>query len=117
MVSTHGAFQSRRACVWCGAVTNHAAPLTKTVTEFAMAHSAIPHLANDAGVDRIAIGVKEFQCMGARPPFDHPHVFLDMGAETQIICPYCSTLYIHDGNLPATKTSPPGALVDDTVHG
>ena len=32
--------------------------------------------------------------MGARAPFDHPHVFLDMGADSQILCPYCSTLYV-----------------------
>ena len=34
--------------------------------------------------------------MGARPPHDHPHVYLDMGADSQILCPYCSTLYVHD---------------------
>ena len=32
-------------------------------------------------------------CVGAKPPFDHPHVFLDMGDDSEIICPYCSTLY------------------------
>ena len=61
-----------------------------------MAASLIPHFANDPGVEKIAIGVKEFQCMGARPPHDHPHVYLDMGADGQILCPYCSTLYVHD---------------------
>ena len=44
-----------------------------------MAQSLVPHLVNDKGVDRIKIGVKEFQCMGAAPPHDHPHVYLDMG--------------------------------------
>jgi hypothetical protein len=34
-------------------------------------------------------------CVGARPPLDHPHVFLDMGGDNEIICPYCSTLYRH----------------------
>src|SRR6185295_6343896 len=32
-----------------------------------MAASLIPHFANDSGVEKIAIGAKEFQCMGARP--------------------------------------------------
>ena len=33
-------------------------------------------------------------CVSARSaPFDHPHVFLDMGDDREIICPYCSTLY------------------------
>ena len=64
-----------------------------------MAAAIIPHFANDQGVEKISIGVKEFQCMGARPPHDHPHVYLDMGAEGQILCPYCSTLYLHDARL------------------
>lgn len=73
--------------------------------------SLTPHFANDQGVERIAIGVREFQCMGARPPHDHPHVFLDMGAESQIICPYCSTLYAHDPRLAPDATEPAGCLV------
>jgi uncharacterized Zn-finger protein len=37
--------------------------------------------------------VREFQCIGAAPPYDHPHVYLDMGSDDEIICPYCSTRY------------------------
>ena len=77
-----------------------------------MAASLTPHFANDPGVEKIAIGVREFQCMGARPPYDHPHVYLDMGAESQILCPYCSTLYVHDPRLAPNKTEPKGCLVD-----
>ena len=43
-----------------------------------MADAVIPHFQNDGGHDVVEIGAKEFQCVGARPPFDHPHVFLDM---------------------------------------
>ena len=75
-----------------------------------MAHSLVPHLVNDKGVDRIAIGVKEFQCMGASPPYDHPHVFLDMGSETQIVCPYCSTLYVYRPDLRADQSDPPDCV-------
>ena len=78
-----------------------------------MAAHIVPHFANDKGVEKIFIGVKEFNCMGARPPFDHPHVYLDMGADHQVLCPYCSTLYVHDERLKATETDPPGALVTD----
>jgi hypothetical protein len=49
--------------------------------------------------------------MGARPPHDHPHVYLDMGADGQILCPYCSTLYVHDARLAADETDPKGCLV------
>jgi len=76
-----------------------------------MAASIVPHLANDLGAEKIIIGVKEFKCMGARPPFDHPHVYLDMGADDQIICPYCSTLYVYDQRLSAVETEPAGCLV------
>jgi hypothetical protein len=38
-------------------------------------------------------------CVGALPPFDHPHVFIDMGAANETICPYCSTLYVYDAAL------------------
>ena len=46
--------------------------------------------------------------MGARPPYDHPHVYLDMGADGQILCPYCSTLYVHDARLAPDATEPDG---------
>ncbi len=76
-----------------------------------MAASVVPHFANDQGVEKIYVGVKEFQCMGARPPYDHPHVFLDMGADSQALCPYCSTLYVYDARLQPDQTDPSGCLV------
>ncbi|MCB1550039.1 MAG: zinc-finger domain-containing protein [Hyphomicrobiaceae bacterium] len=75
-----------------------------------MAASAVPHFCNDVGTDKILIGAKEFQCMGARPPFDHPHVFLDMGSDSQIICPYCSTLFVHDARLGPGESDPASCL-------
>jgi len=81
-----------------------------------MAMSVVPHFANDNGVEKIFVGVKEFQCMGARAPHDHPHVYLDMGADGQILCPYCSTLYIYDPRLKATETDPAGCLVADLAE-
>ena len=80
-----------------------------------MAQTLVPHLVNDKGVDRIRIGVKEFQCMGATPPFDHPHVYLDMGDETEIVCPYCSTVYEHDRALKATESDPPTCVFVTTA--
>jgi uncharacterized Zn-finger protein len=75
-----------------------------------MAQTLVPHLVNDKGVDQIAVGVKEFQCMGASPPHDHPHVYLDMGDEDQLVCPYCSTLYRFDASLAATESNPPSCI-------
>ena len=38
-------------------------------------------------------------CTGASPPFDHPHIFIDMGSDGEAICSYCSTRFVYDGNL------------------
>ena len=73
-----------------------------------MAGGPVPHFQNDAGHAAIAIGVKEFKCVGARPPLDHPHVYLDMGAADELTCPYCSTLYRFDPALGAGETRPAG---------
>lgn len=75
-----------------------------------MADAAVPHFANDHGIDKIRIGAHEFQCIGARPPFDHPHVYLDMGADHEKLCPYCGTLYVYDATLGATGSVPTEAL-------
>jgi uncharacterized Zn-finger protein len=64
-----------------------------------MADHVVPHFHNDPGVPVIEIGAREVKCVGATPPLDHPHVFLDMGHDPEIICPYCSTLYRHDPAL------------------
>lgn len=71
-------------------------------------HTAVPHFQNDTGVHKISIGVREFMCIGATPPYDHPHVFLDMGEADEKICPYCSTLYEYRASLGRAETDPPG---------
>ncbi|MEQ1944119.1 zinc-finger domain-containing protein [Mesorhizobium sp. VNQ89] len=78
-----------------------------------MAGGTIPHFQNDGGYPAIDIGVKEFMCVGANPPYDHPHVFLDMGADAEKVCPYCSTLYRFDHSLHADETRPANCLYLD----
>ena len=75
-----------------------------------MAGQTIPHFKNDEGVSVIEIGVRAFQCMGATPPQDHPHIFLDIGKADEIVCPYCSTLYKYNSKLDPEKTIPAGCL-------
>ena len=60
---------------------------------------AIPHFHNDLGASSIKVSVKEFMCTGAKPPFDHPHIFIDMGSDGEAICSYCSTRFIYDSGL------------------
>jgi uncharacterized Zn-finger protein len=64
-----------------------------------MADHPIPHFHNDLGVASIAVRVKKFMCTGAKPPFDHPHIFIDMGSDHEAICSYCSTRFVYDGGL------------------
>ena len=71
-----------------------------------MADNSVPHFHNSDGVAQIEIGAKEFMCIGALPPFDHPHVFLDMGDENDIVCPYCSTHYIYNSRLAPGSAEP-----------
>ena len=67
------------------------------------------------GVAVIEIGAREFMCVGARPPHDHPHVFLDMGGDKEIICPYCSTLYRHDPSLDPHAARPEACALTEAV--
>lgn len=75
-----------------------------------MADASVPHFANDAGVRVIRVGAREFMCIGAKPPFDHPHAFLDMGEDTSIPCPYCSTVFEYDPSLKPSEAEPSSAV-------
>ena len=52
-----------------------------------MADKGTPHFHNEPGVRVIHVGSKEFMCIGAKPPLDHPHIFIDMGYDTETVCP------------------------------
>ena len=75
-----------------------------------MAHTSTPHFHNNEGLKRIEVGSGEFMCVGALPPFDHPHIYLDMGKEDEIVCPYCSTHYIFNASLAAGTSEPLSAV-------
>ena len=59
------------------------------------AHFTTPHFHNQPGAPVIRIGVREFMCVGALPPFDHPHIYIDMGDSDDAVCSYCSTRFVH----------------------
>ncbi|MBB4039964.1 putative Zn-finger protein [Microvirga flocculans] len=71
-----------------------------------MADKGTPHFHNDPGVPVIHVGSKEFMCIGATPPLDHPHIFIDMGSDTETVCSYCSTLFKYDPSLKADEARP-----------
>ncbi|MEM1364725.1 MAG: zinc-finger domain-containing protein [Pseudomonadota bacterium] len=80
-----------------------------------MAENGTPHFQNDIGAAVVEIGVKEFMCCGANPPFDHPHIFIDMGSDTEAVCSYCSTLYRYNPALSGSETIPAGCQFKDAA--
>lgn len=78
-----------------------------------MAVSGVPHFHNDPGVRAIHVGSREFMCIGAKPPFDHPHIFIDMGGEDEAICSYCGTLYKFKASLSSGEADPQACLWND----
>lgn len=86
-----------------------------------MSDHMVPYFQNDGGNAQINIGVKKFMCCGASEPYDHPHVFLDMGAgsgegsDAQVVCPYCSTLYKFSADLKPDQSDPENCLFDQST--
>jgi len=95
--------------------TDRACNAREAVRAPGMSDEIVPHFHNDPGVPVIEIGAKKFMCIGARPPFDHPHVFCDMGEDTEYVCPYCSTLYRYDPALPPDGARPPECALHETA--
>ncbi len=80
-----------------------------------MADKGVPHFHNEPGVPVIEVGVREFMCIGAKPPFDHPHIFIDMGDETEAVCGYCSTLFRYNPAPKAGICAPAECLIAETA--
>lgn len=66
-----------------------------------MIENGIPNFHNNPGVPCVRVRAKKFMCAGDLPPFDHPHIYIDMGDDNEIICPYCGTLFAYDSQLEA----------------
>jgi hypothetical protein len=47
------------------------------------------------------------------PPQDHPHIYLNMGDASGIVCPYCSTLFHFDPSLGAHEADPADCAYGD----
>ena len=87
------AVKSEHAAVYLyGLVEAYAAPTRRSeIATYAADHRALQH----------------------QPRLIHPHVFLDMGAESEIICQYCSTLYRYRRELKAGHADPEACVWDD----
>jgi uncharacterized Zn-finger protein len=67
------------------------------------------HVQNDAGVAETWIGARVFCCTGEMEPQDHPCVYLNMGEQSDIQCPYCATLYRFADQLHSSASILPDA--------
>lgn len=72
-----------------------------------------PKFRNDRAFEEIRVGAREFECAGASPPHDHPHVYINMRDQDAVLCPYCATRFVHDDRLGALEADPPGCLLVD----
>jgi len=101
------------AALQCGPPWVKGSVQSRKIAEHSMAGHTIPHFHNSEGYGTIEIGAREFKCIGAMPPQDHPHVYLDMGDKNEIVCPYCSTHYRYSSALDPADTRPEGCRVAD----
>ena len=72
-----------------------------------------PKFHNEIVVPIVRAGCREFKCIGAKPPQDHPHIYLNMGDASEIVCPYCSTLFRFDPSLGAHSADPADCAYGD----
>ena len=54
-----------------------------------------PEIKSEHNNDIEYVNSKKLSCAGVEGPLGHPKVYLDMGDDNQIVCPYCSKLFIH----------------------
>ena len=47
--------------------------------------------------ETIQVNEKRVACDGGNGPLGHPRIFLEIGAEGEVVCPYCSRQYILSG--------------------
>jgi len=62
----------------------------------------VPRFHNEPGVARIRVGVKKFMCIGALAAVRSPTYFHRYGESNEAICPYCATVFVHEGRLGAS---------------
>jgi uncharacterized Zn-finger protein len=74
-----------------------------------------PKFRNDHAAPEVRIGVREFNCVGVSPPQDHPHVYLNMGSQDTILCPYCVTLFRFDPRLGPSEANPQDCVYTDPL--
>ena len=53
-----------------------------------------PEIKNEQSRDVIYVTSKKLSCKGVDGPLGQPKIYVDMGDDKKILCPYCSKLFI-----------------------
>jgi len=57
----------------------------------------------NAPPETIKVSKKEVACNGGDGALGHPRVYLNLGSQGRVVCPYCDRLFILEGAPPAQK--------------
>ena len=60
--------------------------------------------------ETVFVDKKRVSCDGGGGALGHPRVWLEMGEETQVECPYCDCLFVLDPEKAKAQTHPPVAV-------
>src|SRR5438445_3558628 len=101
--------RSSRECLLCPGSLD----INNRTPKHALQMESYPKFHNEVGVPIVRIGCREFKCIGDKPPQDHPHIYLNMGDASEILCPYCSTLFCFDPSLGAHEADPADCAYGD----
>ena len=62
-----------------------------------------------AAPETIYVDTKRLSCDGGGGALGHPRVYLEMGGDDKVECPYCDRLYIYDPKKSAEAKAPASA--------
>ena len=65
------------------------------------------------GCRSFALAAASLNALGLSRRKIHPHIYLNMGDFSEIVCPYCSTLFRFDPSLGAHEADPPDCAYGD----
>ncbi len=60
------------------------------------------------------MNMREFSCIGASPPQDHPRVYINMGLQGMALCSYCATRYRYEPGIVPFEADPQINLLIET---
>jgi len=60
-----------------------------------MIHNDITKVQTNTSLKSIIVTTNKVMCCGSSRPFDHPHIYLPLTKNGEILCPYCNVKYIY----------------------